>query len=169
MDSQGLVVLAPHEQEPRVKRLATCPTRDSLATVPFDLLIAFRTGADPSWFGTLDDCTVVASCGVHAYRRGDFLPFGSVMGTTRGKRVGYLVQDRVADLKLGVQFSEMATQADGVRSVVAVAEPDFGVVELEGPVLKPLAAMQLQQFLCEGLSISKVHTYIQARLSTPHV
>lgn len=80
--------------------------------------------------------------------------------------MSYLVQDRVSDFKLGVQFGEVTGEADGVPPVGAVAKPGFGVVELEGPSDQ---AMFLHQFVCEGFGITQFHTFIQSRLSTPHV
>ena len=71
-----------------------------------------------------------------------------------GQRVRDLVQDRVADVVLGVQRGQRRAQADGPVAVAADARPPLRVVVGDLPVAQPVPG---EQVLGHRVGVSQVH------------
>ncbi len=61
----------------------------------------------------------------------------------RGQGVCQFMEERIADLGLVIQPNELTGKADRPLVPFADSEPEFGVVESEVPIRKPMLCQQL--------------------------
>lgn len=93
--------------------------------------------------GLCNGIRVVAPLGLRPDRHGHRPPDGPVARLARGQGMGDLVEKGIPDLGLVIQPNELTGEANRPLVPAADSESEFGIVEGEVPIRKPVLRQQL--------------------------